>query len=210
MALLARRGSTDFIFSVARAVLRISSHSLEIARWDNRRNIERAKELFIAVSYEFLNGCVHFTILYCRVLSVVSFRMTIRSCCKPFESASFFDLFSNVGHTTGSASCFLGFWPSGSYDRLFLACSVVLVIRPTAPASVLLAARMPYLTRWIVSSRTQRLLFFNTYIVVCVSFSMLSPFFQDCVQSMHPIFVASAQCCRRHGVSTSFSFLRGS
>lgn len=41
-------------------------------------------------------------------------------------------------------------------------------------ASVFLAARSPYLTRWVVQSRTPPLLFFNSCVVVCVPVLLLS------------------------------------
>lgn len=126
---------------------------------------------------------------------------TFRSCCKSYVSVGFFVLFSNVGHTTGRTILFPVLRPFRSYDRLFLACSAMLAIRPTASASVFLAAHLFYLTRWVVSSRVLRLLFPSTCAVFCVLLSLFSIIFiQDCVQSTYPFFVVSARHCRQYGV----------
>lgn len=137
--------------------------------------------------------------------------ITSWACCKSVNSAGFFVLFSYAGHKSGSIINFARLFTISIIrpfaSRLLSCASITISYFCFRSFSRFLAARVVYLTRCIVCSKTQHLSFIDTCVVVYTSITLYSAiFFQDCVQSIYLVFVASVRCCKVYDIYTSVSF----
>lgn len=134
-------------------------------------------------------------------------RMTSRSCCKSFESADFFVFFGDVGYTTSSSFCCLGFWKSRPYNCLFFLCLAVLVIEPDCSSFRSLGCALALLNQLDCVESGAACVVFLTLVLFFAYISRCYLRFSSKIASDQPIrCLWPPQFCRRHDVSILFSF----